>query len=109
MIQFANQEDHDLHKKQQRARIYDSYVQSGRRQEATPISKAELDKQYPSAQWERYSLQSVHKFRTDLIKAEGVEDKDAAFKEAVKDLKSFIVHDGGKKAIVFVREKERGE
>lgn len=108
MIQFANQEEIDAVNRQKRLRIYDSYVQSSGRQTQT-ITKAEFDEQYPSEKWERYTLQAIHKFRTDLIKAEGIEDKDGAFKEAVRDLKSFIVHDNGKKLIVFTREKEKGE
>lgn len=109
MMHFANQHEIDAHRKAQRAKIYDSYVQSGGRETATPITKAELDEQYPVDKFERYTLQALHQFRSDLIKAEGVEDKDGAFKEATKDLKPFIVHHEGKKNIVFVRPKESGE
>lgn len=110
MIHFANQHEIDAHNKSQRAKIYDSYVQSGGRDTATAITKAELDEQYPADQWERYTLQALHQFRSDLMKAEGVDDKDGAFKEATKDLKSFVVHHDGKKNIVFVgRKEEAGE
>lgn len=108
MIQFANQEDMDSHRAAQKARIYDTYAESNGRY-ATPISKADLDAQYPKEQFEIYSLQSLHKFRTDLMKAEDVADKDEAFKEATKDMVSLIVHENGKKVPCFVRKKEAGE
>jgi len=109
MIQFANQAELDAYKKAQRHKIFDSYVQSGARQAAAVLTKAEFDEQYPADQWERYTLPAIHKFRTDLMKAEDIEDKDVAFKEATQDLKSFIVHGDGKKTIMFVRKKVKGE
>lgn len=107
MIQFANQDDMDNHKKAQKARIYGTYKEANGRM-ATAITKGELDEKYPSEQWERYSLTKLNQFHTDLIKAEGTE-ADEIFKQATKDLVPFTLHEGGKKLPVFLRKKEEGE
>lgn len=108
MIQFANQHEIDNHSKEQRAKIYDSYIQTGKRKEAVAITKAQLEEEYPQSQWERYSLQSLHKFRTELMKG-GDENADETFKQATSDLKHFVVHHDGKKTMLFLRKKEQGE
>jgi len=73
------------------------------------ITKAEFDEQFPADKFEAYSVQSLTKFREDISKAEGIDDKDLAFKKATSDLKHFVVSNEGKQTIVFVREKEKGE
>lgn len=70
------------------------------------ITKAEFEEQFPKEGHEIYSLSSLDKFRKELSKAD---DSDGLFQEATKGLKSFVVEGDGKKAIVFVRKKEKGE
>lgn len=76
---------------------------------ATVISKADFESQYPEAQFERYSLKSLTKFREELNKSEDVDNKDAAFIEATKDFKHLLVVHSGAKAPMFVRKKVSGE
>ncbi len=110
MIQLSNQGDIDENKRSQKLRILDSFKQAAPNPKtAIAITKAEFDEKYPEVQWERYTLGAIHKFRQDIQKAEGIDDKDEAFKKATSDLKSFIVHGDGKKVIVFLRKKESGE
>lgn len=110
MIHLSNQGDIDSHKKDQKVRILDSFKQAAPNPKlALAITKAELDEKYPESAWERYTLQSLHRFRQDIQKAEDVEDKEDAFKKATADLKPFIVHGDGKKVITFLRKKEAGE
>lgn len=92
------------HQKAKKDQILKSFGVSPK--EARLITKAELDEQYPKETYERYSLSTIHKFRTDLMKAEG--GSDELFKEATRGLESFVM-EGDKKAIVFVRKKEGGE
>lgn len=109
-IELSNAEDIKQYQKAKKAQIWETFNKAGENpREATLITKAELDEQYPDESFERYSIGSLSKFRQDLVKAEGVQDKDAAFKEATKGLLPFVVQDGQKKAIVFVRKKEEGE
>jgi hypothetical protein len=98
------------YQKNQRAQIYDSFKNAGDdARSALLITKSEFEVKFPTDQYERYSLSAVHKFREDISKSEEVTDKDAAFKDATKDLKSYVVTNEGKKAIVFVRKKIAGE
>lgn len=76
---------------------------------ATVITKADFEDQYPEAKFERYSLSSLTKFREELNKSEDVDNKDAAFVEATKDFKHFLVVHNGVRAAMFVREKVSGE
>lgn len=109
MIHLSTQGDIDAARKLQKTRILDSFEKAEDSKAAQVITKAEFDTQYPDAEYERYSLKALHSFRGEITKAEDIGDKDQAFKEAIKDLKSFIVHDEGKKFAVFVRKKEVGE
>lgn len=110
IIQLSNHEDIQSHQKAQRAKIVDAYNRSvDSEKTALLITKGEFDEQYPADKFERYSLQSVTKFREDINKADDIEDKDDAFRKATADLKHFVVTEGERKAIVFVRQKESGE
>lgn len=70
------------------------------------ITKAEFEEEYPSDTHEIYSLSALDRFRKELSKAEG---SDSLFVEATKGLKSLVIENEGKRAIVFVRKKEKGE
>lgn len=108
IIQLSNHDDIRGHQRAKRLQIAEAFNKAEGK-EARLITKAEFEEQYPAEKYERYSLQALNKFRQDISKAEDVEDKDAAFKGATSDLKSFVVQDGDSKAIVFVRKKEAGE
>lgn len=109
-IELSNSDDIRAYQKAKKSQIWDSFNKaSDDSRAAVLITKAELDEQFPSETHERYSLVSINSFREDIMKAEGIEDKEGAFKEASKGLKSFIVTENGKKAILFVRKKEKGE
>lgn len=88
-----------------RAQIASNYSQ-GEDNSAKLITKAEFAEQFPTDSYEIYSLPALHKFRKDLMKAEG---SDELFKEATKGLKSFVIQNEDKKVAVFVRKKEKGE
>jgi hypothetical protein len=88
-----------------RAQIANSYGHTDDNS-AKLITKAELEEQFPTTSHEVYSIQALDKFRKDLMKAEGSEE---LFKEATRGLKSFVIQNEDKKAIVFVRKKEKGE
>lgn len=107
VIQLSNHDEIRDHQRSQRAKIVAAYNQDDQSDKAAKlITKAEFDEQFPGDKWERYSLQSVNKFREDICKAEGIEDPDDAFKKATSDLKPYVITDGDSKAIVFVRQKE---
>lgn len=93
------------HQAKKRAQIASSYDQAEENR-AKLITKAEFEEQFPTTSHEVYSIQALDKFRKDLMKAEGSEE---LFKEATRGLKSFVVQNEDKKAIVFVRKKEKGE
>lgn len=93
----------------QKARIRGIFKEATEEKGASIIAKSEFEAQYPDAQYERYSVQSLTKFRDELNKSEDVEDKDAAFKEATKDFKHFLVVEKGQKVPMFVRKKISGE
>lgn len=98
------------HKRSQKAKIYGAFNKATEPSKlAVPIAKGDFDTQYPADKFEFYSLAAVDKFRQDIMKADDVEDKDAAFKKATEDLKAHVVHSEGQKAIVFTREKLKGE
>lgn len=105
VIQLSNHDEIIDHQRSQRAKIAAAYNQDDDRI-AKLITKAEFDEQFPGDRWERYSLQSVNKFREDICKVEGIEDPDDAFKKATSDFKPYVITDGDSKAIVFVRQKE---
>jgi hypothetical protein len=97
-------------KEERKARILQSFKEAGDDpRSASPITKADFEAQYPESGYERYSLVSVHKFREDLMKSEEIQNKDEAFKNATKDLKSHIVHGSDSKVIMFTRKKVAGE
>ena len=105
-IELSNQTEINAHQKEQRAKVVAMYKNVEAEKVANLITKAEFDEHYPTETWERYSLQAVHKFREDIEKAEGIEDKEDSFKKATADLKPFVITEGDNKAIVFVRKKE---
>lgn len=108
-IELSNQEDIQAHQRQKKAQIFDAFnktVESNR--EARLITKAEMEEDYPLDQFEYYPLSAIHKFRQEILKADDVEDKDGAFKEATAGLQSFVVQNGKEQSIVFVRRKEAG-
>lgn len=93
---------------EQRARILKNFKNIDEKT-AVLITKADFESEYPKDKFEWYSPQSLTKFRTELSKAEGVTNADEAFKQATTGFKGFVVVEGEKKAIVFVRKKEAGE
>lgn len=96
----------------QKLRLVGQYIQKAEDEAnkgAKLITKAEFDEQFPEKTYERYSLQSITKFREELTKAEDITDPEDAFVKATKDLKHFVVQSEGNKAILFVRKKESGE
>lgn len=97
------------YQKEQRARILESYEQSDVDESglATVITKADFEAKYPATEYERFKLSDVHKFRQELQKGEGYSDEK--FAEITKDLKHFVVHEGGKRIIAFTRKKVAGE
>lgn len=103
-LDFQAAEDIKEFQGKKRAQIYEAFNKSEGDEFATPITKAEFEEQF-GEQFEKYSLQSVHKFRQEIMKSE-IADKDGAFKDAVVGLKPYVVHNQGKKAIVFVRKRE---
>ena len=110
MIRLSSQDDIESARRAQKVRILDSFHQATPNPKtALAITKAEFDEKYPEAEWERYSLANLHKFRQDIQKAEDIENKDEIFKSMTADLRPFIVHNEGKKVIVFTRKKEAGE
>lgn len=111
MAQDSNIDRIKEFQKTQKLRLVGQYIQKAEESTGTAklITKAEFDEQYPEKSFERYSLQSVNKFREELMKAEGVDNPEDAFIKATKDLKHFVVQSEGNKAILFVRKKEAGE
>jgi formylmethanofuran dehydrogenase subunit E len=109
-IELSNQDDIIAYQQLKKAQISDAFNKSTTNEnEARVITKAEMETEFPPAQYEYYPLAAVHKFRQELMKAEGVEDKDGAFRDATAGLQSFVVQNEGKKTIVFVRKKETEE
>lgn len=107
MIQLSNQEEREAHFKSQKAKIAQAYSKNTKT--ATVLTKAEFEEQFPAEKFEIFTLGAVDKFRNDLNKAEDIEDKEGAFKNATSDLKAFVVHSSGKESIMFVRDKVKGE
>lgn len=108
---------HDNHKgitdfkKAQRERILGVFGQplQADNKFARAITKAEFEQEFPADKFEIYSLAKVHAFREQILKSEGVDDKDAFFKAQTEDLKALVIHNGDNKTPVFVRAKEKGE
>ncbi len=108
MIQLPNYEEREEFKKAQRSKILAAFKRETEGS-AHLITKAEFIEKFPTEKYEIYTLKAVDNFRQEIIKAEGVEDKELAFKKATEGLKHFVVTEGDNKNIVFVREKEKGE
>lgn len=107
-MSLSNQAEIDNHNKSQRAKVLQSYTVAKEEKIAVPISKAEFEEQYPESTFERYSIEAIHCFRKELIKAQP-DTADSVFVEATANLKPFILNDAGKQIAIFVREKEKGE
>ena len=108
MIQLPNYEEREQFNKAQRAKILSAFKKEAEGS-AHLISKAEFVEKFPADKFEIYTLKSIDNFRQEIVKAQDVEDKDLAFKQATAGLKHFVVTEGDNKNIVFVREKEKGE
>ena len=108
MIQLPNYKEREEFNKAQRAKILAAFKQETEGS-AHLITKAEFTEKFPADKYEIYTLKAIDNFRQEIIKAEDVEDKDLAFKQATAGLKHFVVTEGDNKNIVFVREKEKGE
>lgn len=107
---MPNHDERLQHLKEQKAKILNSYRNAPKYgKEATVLTKAEFEEQYPTSEWEIYGLETVDKFRQDIMKADDIEDKIGAFKQATENLKPFVIHGEGKQIIVFARKKEKGE
>lgn len=93
----------------QKAKIVNSYEgdKSNPGKDIQVLTKAEFEEKFPADKFEFYSLLSIHRFRTDLMKSESY--TDAAFSEAAEGLKPYLVHGEGRKQLMFVREKPVAE
>lgn len=109
MAQGSNIDHIKEFQKTQKLRLVGQYIEKAEQGSAKLITKAEFDTQFPEQSFERYSLQSITKFREELTKAEGVENPEDAFIQATKDLRHYVVQSQGNNAIIFVRKKEVGE
>lgn len=101
-------ENIEKNRSERKAQILSSF-KNVENKSATIITKSDFDQQFPTSQYEVYSVASLTKFRETLNKSEDVENKDAAFIEATKDLKHFLVVSAGSKIPTFVRKKVSGE
>ncbi len=95
------------HKEEVKARILSHYNTIEKSKDAHVITKSDFEIAFPKEQFEIYSLEAIDKFRDDLQKAN--DDFEPLFKEATKDLQSFIVHGDQKRVIMFVRNKQKSE
>jgi molecular chaperone DnaK (HSP70) len=93
-------------------RILKAFGEDPKKKVAETITKADLDDQFPIAEYERYSVSSLHKFREDLtkgLKDAELEKANADFVAVTSGLKVFQVVHEGVKDFVFTRKKEVGE
>lgn len=109
MIQLSNHSDHEDYKKAQREKILGVFKREVEKS-AFLIKAEDFEAKFPADKFEFYTLAKIHKYREDILKAEGVDDPDGLFKATTSNMKHFVVvGNDGQKAIVFVREKEKGE
>jgi len=113
MIQLSNHSDHEDYKKTQRDKILSVFKREVEKS-AFLIKAEEFAQKFPAEKFEIYTLAKIHKYREDIMKAEGVDDPDGLFKATTSNMKHFVVEGkdaegNSQRAIVFVREKEKGE
>lgn len=105
MIHLSTQEDIDGFQKAQKERILASFNHEEDPKKVKLVTKDEFEKSHPADQFEIYSLSALHKFRQDLLKADGVSEPEAVFRQATSDLKAWMVTDMGKKNLMFTKKK----
>jgi hypothetical protein len=112
MIDFCNGAIKQ-HRSAQNERILNVYVNAPAKAASKviePILKSEFEEKFPEEEYSIFSLHSLDRFRNDLKasvleKGEGADNSDQIFQDATKDLKGYLVHGEGKKAVLFVAKK----
>ena len=108
MIDFSASEHVVAHKIAQSNRVSGMYINAPQKG-IEPIIKSEFTERFPSDKFDFYTVDSLDKLRNDLNatleKGADAKSADETFVELTKDLKAYLVHGDGKRALYFVGKK----